>query len=194
MLKDSNLEAAIEALLFASGDDGMTIRQLQRVLETDLKQLAEALNKLSERCAKENRGLGLMKSGDIYFFATKPVFADICQKLFETPQQSRLSQASLETLAIIAYRQPITKTEIEEIRGVKSDRSVHTLMQRELIEEAGRKETIGRPILFTTSKLFLISFGLTSLEELPPLDLSESDATETEADLFFKTLNKEQQK
>lgn len=192
-MKDLNLEAAIEALLFASGDDGMTVRQLQRVLDADLKKLAKALDTLSERCAQEDSGLGLMKSGDVYFFATKPIFADICQKLFETPQQSRLSQASLETLAIIAYKQPITKTEIEEIRGVKTERPVHTLMQRELIEEAGRKETIGRPILFATSKLFLISFGLTSLEELPPLDLSESDATATEADLFFKTLNNEQQ-
>src|SRR5699024_9381495 len=90
-------------------------------------------------------------------------------KLLETPQSSKLSQAALETLAIIAYKQPITRIEIEEIRGVNSERAVRTLMARSLIKEVGRKEAIGRPILFGTTVDFLTYFGLVSLEELPPL-------------------------
>ncbi|WLV26024.1 SMC-Scp complex subunit ScpB [Aciduricibacillus chroicocephali] len=187
------MDAAVEALLFASGDEGVTLRQIQSILSIKPDQAGESLSRLSERYSKDQSGLAIMKSGDVYFFATKPEMASYCRKLFETAQPARLSQASLETLAIIAYRQPITKTEIEEIRGVKSDRPIHTLMQRELIEEAGRKETIGRPILFRTSKLFLISFGLTSLMELPPLELPDDGKEKTEADLFFRTLQKEQE-
>lgn len=192
-MEKKNLEAAVEALLFASGDEGLALRQLQNILSTSAGEVAAALGQLSERYGREDSGLAIMKSGDVYFYATKPDYASVCRKLFETSQPARLSQASLETLAIIAYRQPITKTEIEEIRGVKSDRPIQTLMQRELVEEAGRKETIGRPILFSTSKLFLISFGLTSLEELPPLEVPEDGDAEAEADLFFRTLHKKQE-
>lgn len=192
-MEQKNLDAAVEALLFASGDEGITLRQIQNILSVKPSEAGESLSRLSERYSQDHSGLAIMKSGDVYFFATKPEFAAYCRRLFETSQPARLSQASLETLAIIAYRQPITKTEIEEIRGVKSDRPIHTLMQRELIEEAGRKETIGRPILFRTSKLFLISFGLTSLEELPILELPEEGKERAEADLFFRTLQKEQE-
>ncbi|WP_337020231.1 SMC-Scp complex subunit ScpB, partial [Oceanobacillus massiliensis] len=105
---------------------------------------------------------------------------------------SSMSQAALETPAIIAYQQPITRTEIEDIRGVKSDRPVQTLLARSLIEETGRKDSVGRPILFGTSKDFLTYFGLTSLEELPPLPESDdSDDDSNEADLFFERFSDE---
>src|SRR5690625_5415644 len=110
-----------------------------------------------------------MNSKDIYHLTTKPEHSPYYKKFLATPQASRLSQAALETLAIIAYEQPITRIEIEEIRGIKSDHSVQTLLARYLIEEVGRRDTVGRPILFGTSKEFLIYFGLTSLDELPPL-------------------------
>src|SRR5699024_9654775 len=111
------------------------------------------------------------------------------QAFFKTPQSNRLSQAALEVLAIIAYKQPITRAEIEDIRGVKSERPLQTLMSRSLIEEVGRKETIGRPILFGTTKEFLLFFGLQSLEELPDImedllhDFPHADESD-EMDLF----------
>src|SRR5699024_6194893 len=119
------------------------------------------------------------------YLTTKPEHSHYLQKLLETPQPASMSQAALETLAIIAYQQPVTRAEIDEIRGVQSDRSVQTLLARSLIEELGRKDTIGRPLLFGTSKDFLTFFGLTSLEELPPLSDLDSDDLEKEADLFF---------
>jgi len=189
-LIEPKLETILEGLLFASGNDGLTIRQLKQILQLDAKTIQAALVHLTEQYSESDRGLMIMHTEDVYFLATKPALAAYCEKLFETPQQTKLSQASLETLAIIAYKQPITKTEIEEIRGVKSDRPLHTLLSRHLIEEVGRKETIGRPIVFGTSKDFLISFGLTSIDELPPIQLEETKE-QTEADLFFKTLSSE---
>ena len=106
--------------------------------------------------------------------------------MLETPSQTKLSQAALETLAIIAYNQPITRVEIEDIRGVNSDRAVQTLIARSLIEEKGRKNTVGKPVLFGTSIDFLTFFGLSSLEELPELPENINEvAIEQEADLFF---------
>ena len=103
-----------------------------------------------------------------------------------------MSQAALETLAIIAYKQPITRVEIEEIRGVRSDRAVQTLLNRSLIEEVGRKDAVGRPILYATNKVFLTYFGLTSLEELPPLPEDiDKDVIEQEASLFFQQIENE---
>lgn len=138
------------------------------------------------------RGMMIIRSHEVYHLTTKPEHSSYFKKLLEAPQSSRMSQAALETLAIIAYNQPITRSEIEDIRGVNSDRSVQTLVARSLIEEAGRKEGIGRPILFATSKEFLTYFGLSSIEELPPLpeDL-DMDELEKEADLFFSEMDDE---
>src|SRR5690625_853937 len=105
-----------------------------------------------------------------------------------TSHSKKLTQAALETLAIIAYKQPVTRTEIEEIRGVKSDHSVQTLLARSLIEEMGRRDSIGRPVLFGTSKDFLTYFGLTSLEELPPLQENFDDEMEQQTELLYQQM------
>ncbi|WP_226034637.1 SMC-Scp complex subunit ScpB [Aquibacillus saliphilus] len=180
-------KAITEGLLFASGDEGITKKQLERILELDKKTIDHIIDEIRYDYEHIERGITLMQSKEVLHLTTKPEHSNYYQKLIDTPQNSKLSQAALESLAIIAYQQPITRTEIEEIRGVKSDRPVQTLIAKSLIEEVGRKNGIGRPMMFGTSTDFLIYFGLKSIEELPPLPegIEESDV-EQEADLFFE--------
>ncbi|WP_085991988.1 SMC-Scp complex subunit ScpB [Oceanobacillus senegalensis] len=188
----AELKAIIEGLLFASGDEGITVKQLQKVLGISKETVDHLLEELKYEYERRDRGIMIMSSNEVLHLTTKPEHSDYYKKLLEVPQSSRMSQAALETLAIIAYRQPITKTEIEDIRGVKSDRPIQTLVTRSLIEEVGRKESVGKPILFGTSKEFLTYFGLTSLDELPPLpDTDEPEDINQEADLFFERFNDE---
>src|SRR5690625_3298415 len=183
----TEIKAIIEGLLFASGDEGVTVSQIAKVLDLTKGSVEHIIEELTFDYEHVARGIMIMKSHDIYYLTTKPEHSDYYKKLIETPQSTKLSQAALETLAIIAYEQPITRVEIEEIRGVNSDRPVQTLLARSLIEEVGRKDAVGRPILFGTSKEFLIFFGLTSLEELPPLpEVINEENVEQEADLLFK--------
>ncbi|ASN05470.1 SMC-Scp complex subunit ScpB [Virgibacillus necropolis] len=185
-------KAIVEGLLFASGDTGITAKQLAKIIEVNQATIEYLLEELRFDYDHTDRGIKIMQSHDTFHLTTKPQHSQYFQKLFENPKMNRMSQAALETLAIIAYQQPITRTEIEEIRGVKSDRSVQTLLARSLIEEVGRRETIGRPILFSTSKEFLTYFGLSSIEELPPLPENlEEGNVEQEADLFFEKFNQE---
>nr|WP_138416866.1 SMC-Scp complex subunit ScpB [Aquibacillus sediminis] len=183
--KEAN--AIAEGLLFAAGDEGLTKKQLAKIMELDITYVDEIIDSLISDYQKKNRGITLLQSKDYLHLTTKPEHASYYQRLMDTPQSSRLSQAALETLAIVAYQQPITRTEVEDIRGVKSERPIQTLVARSLIEEVGRKEGVGRPIMFGTTKEFLTYFGLTSIEELPPLptEVTESDV-EQEADLFFE--------
>lgn len=187
-MTETNIEKIIEALLFASGNEGLTIRQLEQILNEPAKRIKAAMAGLARYYEQDGRGLRIMQSDQAYIFTTKPELSAYCQKLLENPHAAKLSQAALETLAIIAYKQPITKTEIEEIRGVKSDRPIHTLISKMLIEEVGRKETTGRPILFGTTNEFLLAFGLASVHELPPLPAQGEEGENPEADLFSKTL------
>lgn len=183
-------KAIIEGLLFASGDEGVSIKQLAHILNISALSVTAYMEQLNKSYEKKDRGIIIMHSNDLYHLTTKPEHSDYYKKLLETPAVNRMSQAALETLAIIAYQQPITRVEIEEIRGVNSDRPVQTLIARLLIEEVGRKDTIGRPILFGTTTEFLTYFGLTSIDELPPLpdDISK-EGIEQEADLFFERIN-----
>ncbi|HLR63200.1 MAG TPA: SMC-Scp complex subunit ScpB [Lentibacillus sp.] len=183
----SELKAITEGLLFASGDEGITAKQLAQILNIPEHIIERLLEELKNDYNSPERGMHLMQSHEVFHMTTKTEHSPYFKKLLETPQTTRMSQASLETLAIIAYQQPITRTEIEDIRGVKSDRPVQTLIARSLIEEIGRKDGSGRPMLFATTKDFLTYFGLTSLEELPPLPEDiDSDQLEQETDLFFE--------
>nr|WP_155666943.1 SMC-Scp complex subunit ScpB [Ornithinibacillus caprae] len=184
------LKAVLEGLLFASGDEGITVKQTSKILDITEEAVEHLIEELKYDYEHVTRGIMIMKSHEVYHLTTKPEHSEYFKKLLETPQASRMSQAALETLAIIAYKQPITRTEIEEIRGVKSDRPVQTLIARSLIEEVGRREGAGRPVLFGTTKDFLTYFGLTSLDELPPLqDNLDTEELEHEADLFFERFN-----
>lgn len=188
-MENNELKAIVEGILFASGDKGVSIKQLSRILEITELSVEHLLGELKYDYKRAERGLMMMQSQSFYHLTTKPKHSHYLKRLLETPQSTKMSQAALETLAIIAYRQPITRTEIDDIRGVQSDRPVQTLVARSLVEEVGRRESVGRPILFGTSKDFLTYFGLTSLEELPPLSENiNTEGLEQEADLFFSQL------
>ncbi|SEA59743.1 segregation and condensation protein B [Thalassobacillus cyri] len=179
-------KGAVEGLLFAAGEEGLTKQKLKDVLEIEQHTLQELLDELMVDYQEKQRGVTLMFSDEAIYLATKVEHAPYLKQLLDSPQSSKLSQAALETLAIIAYQQPITRVEIEELRGVKSERAIQTLTSRSLIQEVGRKEGIGRPILYGTTKDFLTYFGINSLEDLPPLPEGNEDDMETEADLFFE--------
>lgn len=181
-----NVKAILEGLLFASGDEGITVKELAKIMDISVKAVEHLMEELHYDYEHVNRGIMLMKANEVYHLTTKPEHSEYFKKFLETPHLSRMSQAALETLAIIAYKQPITRSEIDEIRGVKSDRPVQTLVARSLIEEVGRKDGVGRPVLFGTTKDFLTFFGLTSLDELPPLpDNTNTEEMDEEVDLFF---------
>lgn len=122
-----------------------------------------------------NRGIKLFKIEDKYQLGTKPENEIYIVKLLRTNQRQSLSQAAIETLAIISYKQPVTRIEIEEIRGVRSDKAIQTLLDKELIKESGRLEVVGRPIVYGTTDNFLKQFGIERLEELPDLDNMQID-------------------
>lgn len=185
-MNDQQLTGILESLLFVSGSDGLSIRQVRTILEIDENQAVRLLKKLQADYQDDGRGIQLIEADATYYLTTKKDHADYLQSLVTSNKKNKLSQASLETLAIIAYNQPLTRLEIEEVRGVKSDRPVQTLLSRGLIEEAGKKDTIGRPHLYKTTLEFLTYFGLKSIEELPPLtdQLDDLDFND-ELDLFF---------
>ncbi|MFY4775926.1 SMC-Scp complex subunit ScpB [Metabacillus sp. RGM 3146] len=183
-------KAITEALLFAAGDEGLSIKQLTEVLETDELAVSEVLEGLKESYESDQRGILLMEVAGVYQLTTKKEFAPYLKKLVENPGPSSLSQAALETLAIIAYKQPITRIEIEEIRGVKTERPLQTLVSKAIIKEVGRAEGSGRAILYGTTREFLEYFGLNAIDELPPLPMNADDEFEQEeADLFFEKFN-----
>ncbi|MEM5018074.1 SMC-Scp complex subunit ScpB [Metabacillus indicus] len=183
-------KSIMEALLFAAGDEGLSKKQLTAVLEIEEVVVAEAIEELQKEYKKKQRGIELIEVAGVYQLTTKKKHAAYLKKLVETPNHSSLSQAALEILAIVAYRQPITRAEIEEIRGVKSERPLQTLTAKVLVKEVGRAEGTGRAILYGTTKEFLEHFGLKNIKELPPLPEKEDDeAFGEEADLFFENFN-----
>jgi segregation and condensation protein B len=182
-----NWKAIIEGLLFAAGDEGLTNKQLSAVLEIHMETVDDILNEMKVDYEKEGRGIRIIEIAGTFQLATKKEHAPYFKKLTEAPSSSTLSQAALETLAIVAYKQPITRAEIEEIRGVKTERPLQTLGSKMLVKEVGRVEGTGRAILYGTTKEFLDYFGLKSIEELPPLPENTSEEyVQEEADLFFE--------
>ncbi len=169
---DLGLSAVIEALLFVA-DRPLTIDELAEITGAPAAHVAEAMARLQEAYA--DRGIVLMQHADGYRMVSSPRAAVFCRRLLGLETRSRLSRAALETLGIIAYRQPVTRSEIESIRGVDADSALATLLARGLVEEAGRLDTPGRPVLFGTSDLFLAYFGIPSLTALPELDLPEPE-------------------
>lgn len=165
-LKD--IESAIEAILFASGDP-VSAERLAAALELDVESVEPVVNHLADFYSYERRGIRLLKIDGCYQLASAPEFADRVRRAMETRRPPQLSQAALESLAVIAYFQPTTKAYVEQIRGVDSSYTVGLLMDRGLIEECGRLSVPGRPILYRTTQSFLRSFGLHSLDELPEL-------------------------
>ena len=174
---EGNLKGRIEAILFVAGE-AVGIRDMAKALQIDEKALQEALNEIGSEYDYEQRGFLLKRFGDKVQLATRPLYSDDVLRLLQPVQQQSLSQAAMETLAVVAYKQPVTRAEVEQIRGVKCDYSLQSLMMKGLIQEAGRKDTIGRPILYATTDMFLSHFGIRGLEDLPPLPVDESEAGE----------------
>ena len=162
-----HLKGPMEAMLFAAGDP-MTPERLSELLDIPIEHVQAMLRELQEDMEQPGRGLCLMQVASGYQICTKPELAAVVEKL-AAHQDPKLSPAAMETLSIIAFKQPVTGLEVEYIRGVQSDGVINTLIERRLIKEVGRKDTIGRPILFGTTDEFLGCFGLNSLEELPAL-------------------------
>jgi segregation and condensation protein B len=175
----------LEALLFAAGDEGLSLEQIASVLEVSKFEAREIIEKLQDDYQEELRGINIVEMAGVFQLATKKIHATYLKKLVESPTNHTLSQAALETLAIISYKQPVTRSEIEAIRGVKIDGPLQKLVSRLLVREVGRVDAIGRPILYGTTNEFLDYFGLKALEELPELpSLSEGELFNEDADLF----------
>ena len=178
---EGSLKGRIEAILFVAGE-AVSIRDMAKALQIDEKELKTALKEIGSEYDYEQRGFMLKRFGDKVQLATRPLYSEDVLRLLQPVQQQSLSQAAMETLAVVAYKQPVTRAEVEQIRGVKCDYSLQSLMMKGLIQEAGRKDTIGRPILYATTDTFLSHFGIQGLEDLPPLPETESGTTEEEDD------------
>ncbi|HKP83456.1 MAG TPA: SMC-Scp complex subunit ScpB [Pyrinomonadaceae bacterium] len=161
--------AVIEALIFVS-DEPLTVKSIADVLKEDKEVIGETVKTLAEEFNGRNGGLQLREVAGGWQFATRPEYHEHVRAFLKTRPSAKLTIASLETLAVIAYRQPVTVPEILEIRGVQSPSSIKTLLDKKLIVAKGRKETVGRPMMYGTSKEFLLQFGLKDLSELPSVE------------------------
>jgi segregation and condensation protein B len=162
-----HVKRIIEGLLFIAGEP-LSAKKLSEMLEMDEENVLLLLGRLMDEYHKSERGITITAVAGGYQFCTRPEIAPYIEKMYK-PQASALSPAALETLSIIAFKQPVTRLEIEMIRGVKIDSALHTLLERKLIKEVGRKDGLGRPILYGTTSEFLRQFGLKDLGDLPPL-------------------------
>lgn len=184
-MNQKQLEAAIEALLFTMGD-AVDTSSIARAIEQDRQTTLRLLEGLRLRYKEEDRGIMLLELEDSWQLCTKKDYYPVLIRLASQPKKAVLTDVMLETLSIIAYRQPVTKADIEKIRGVKSDHAVNRLIEYELVTELGRLDAPGRPILLGTTQEFLRRFGVSSLEELPeinPVKLEDFKA-EAEAEVF----------
>ena len=163
------LQRAIEAILFAAGER-VEASRLAMALETDVKDIIAAADSLADELAFARRGIRILKLEKGYQMVSSGEMADYVTKALETRKPPKLSSSQLETLTIVAYYQPATKAMVEQIRGVDSSYSVGALLDKKLIEEAGRLNVPGRPILYRTTANFLRTFGISTLEELPPIE------------------------
>ena len=175
-------KAVLEGLLFVVGDEGITAEQAATALDITPELAAEYFDDLMKEYTDDSRGIEIASFGGVYRFLSKAFVHEYAKRLFQISKQATLSQAALETLAIIAYKQPITRVEIEEIRGVGADMMLRKLLARDLIKESGRSEAAGRPILYEVTEEFMNSFKLLSLKELP--ELPQFNTEEESEELF----------
>lgn len=162
------LSGRIEAILFVAGEP-VRIEELAKALNVTVRAVENEVTKLRDEYDFHQRGFTLKRFGHQVQLATRALYATDVVHLLQPVQKQSLSQAAMETLAVVAYKQPVTRAEVEQVRGVKCDYSIQSLVNKELIMEVGRKDTLGRPILYGTTENFLSHFGLTTLEDLPPM-------------------------
>lgn len=170
-----NKEGILEGLLFVVGDDGLTLKQISELLEENIDACKEILLSLKQAYEADNRGIRISYLGDAFKLTTKKEHKDYYQKLIVNPTTNTLSQAALETLAIIAYNQPITRIEIDELRGVNNTWLLRKLVAKGLIKEVGKSTMPGRPNLYGTTSDFLDYFGLSTIKDLPKVEPKKED-------------------
>ncbi len=180
----------IEGLLFAIGSEGLTIEQISELLNIDNQETKKLLKELQTMYESEERGIRISYLGETFKLTTKKEHKEYYQKLLHTDNETLLTQASLETLAIIAYNQPITRVEADELRGVSTVYSIRKLLSKGLIKEVGKSTMPGRPNLYGTTKEFLDYFGINSLEDLPMI--IKDEIPESESDLFTSIYKEEE--
>lgn len=174
-------EAVLEAILFTMGES-VEISRLAEVIEADVKETGEILQRMRARYEEEERGIELIELENAYQMCTRGEMYEYLIQIAKTPKKLVLTDTVLETLSIIAYKQPVTRLEIERIRGVSCDHAVNRLMEYNLITEVGRLDAPGRPLLFGTTEEFLRSFGVRSLEELPELNPEQIEDFKAQAE------------
>ena len=175
-MKREDIRYIIEAIMFSYAEP-ISIKELRDIInpELDSREIEIMLNNLINEYIDNNRGIQIIKLEDKYQMCTNKVYSDYIKKLLEPQKKKTITQATLETLTIVAYKQPITKVEIDEIRGVKSDKAMSTLIEYGLIKEAGRLNKIGKPILYKTTDEFLRLFNIEKLEDLPNIESFEEN-------------------
>lgn len=186
------MKAVIEGLLFISGADGITVNDISKITELENEEIVKLLEELKNDYENACRGLQLVYLGNHYKLTTKVEHKEYYKKMVSEEINSNLSQSALETLAIIAYNQPITRIEIDEIRGVNSSYVLRKLLIKGLIEDVGRSEMAGRPKQYAVTDLFLDHFGLESTDDLPELNIEEDTVEDTESNLFKSKYTEEQ--
>lgn len=167
----NDIKQIIKALLFAWGDP-LDIKIISEICDIDYDEALNQIEELKTELDNKNDGLKIIRMNNKYQIITRDIYYSYIEKLLNEKPKNNLSNASIETLSIIAYKQPVTKMDIEKIRSVKSDGPINTLLDRQLIEEVGRLDTPGKPILYGTSEVFLRSFGIEDLSELPELNMN----------------------
>ncbi|MBQ8930388.1 MAG: SMC-Scp complex subunit ScpB [Oscillospiraceae bacterium] len=168
------IQSALEAILFAAGEP-VPVRRIAAALNLEPEDVEQAADALANQYGFDRRGMRIVRLDDCYQMCSSPEYADLIRLILETRKPPQLSQPALEVLAVVAYFQPVTRAYIEQVRGVDCTYTVKTLTERGLIEEAGRLEVPGRPMLFRTTKVFLRTFGLKSLMDLPELPEKQPD-------------------
>ncbi len=186
-----NLKSITEGILFVVGDEGITIKELCKVLEVTEKEVMETLTELRKDYEKPDRGLRISFLGNTFKLTTKSEHKNYYEKLVTDSHIFTLSNAALETLAIIAYNEPITRVKIDEIRGVSSVQIVRKLLARNFIKECGKEDSIGKPTLYKTTNEFLDYFGLATKNDLPKLDAKDKPEKDEEIELYKSNYKEE---
>ena len=189
-MNKEELIKAFEAVLYAGGEP-LSIDRLSQVFEISPEEVVETMDSLTEKMEKNGSGLELLRLENTYQLATKIEYADYIKKAFDMRRRTPLSSAALEVLAVVAYNQPVTKSFIEQVRGVDCSGVVTTLIEKGLIEERGRLELPGKPLLYGTTKNFLRCFTLSDLTELPPLPETRGEENDIGEQLEISEDNEE---
>ena len=184
-----NLIGVLEGILFVVGDEGITLKSLCELMDIDLEKAKELLKELKQNYENDDRGIRISYLGDCFKLTTKKEHKEYYQKLINNGESNLLSQSALETLAIIAYNQPITRAEVDEMRGVSSSFMIRKLVAKGLIKEAGKSTLPGRPNLYKTTSEFLDYFGLATINDLPKIIENVDDDNEKE---LFTSIYKEE--